>query len=212
MIKANLLHKAYLHIDAGDLPSAHKILDLLISVEPMNVEAWEAYMQICGTCDELDRLCERVLQIAEINRIDRKSILDYYYFLRQKIRYCDLESEFQNNVTLELVDQFNLNLQDQASVSINFGGHASLRHWFVWVLGKAIVIPYIILLAMGLNLLLAGNNFGYWILLIPFLRGFANVRKIIIPVFEVSPNPNGYQIIFPRIANEKNSCCPELLP
>ena len=79
-----LIHQAYQCTQAGDFRSAGNILESLIGVDPLDVEAWEAYMQISSTCDELDILCERVLQVPDINSVDRKSLLDYYFFLRHR--------------------------------------------------------------------------------------------------------------------------------
>ena len=174
----NTLHKVYGHIEDGDLQSAIDVLEFLLSVNSADVEAWEAYMQICSSCEELDFLCERVLQVVGINRIDRESILDYYYFLRQKLTSRDLFIESQKSVTLELVDQFNLTLNDQSNDYVKF------KYGPAWFLRKAIVVPYVVLLMIGLNLLSVRNNFGYWILMVLALSTTISIWKEKIPFDE----------------------------
>ena len=206
-VTANLLHEAYGHIDAGNLQSAIDILESLLSFEPMNVEAWEAYMQICVTCEELDCLCERAIQVAEINRTDRESILDYYYFLRQKLRSCGSEFESQKMITIELVDQFSFTLRDQ----LNLVDCTKSQHGFTWLLGKVIIIPYIILLAIGLNLLSVGNNFGYWILIVLALIIVASMWKTIFPLVENNRKPSVHMPTYPSVCGDEISCHPELI-
>ena len=208
MTTSNLLRKAYVHIHAGNFQSAIGILESLVSVDPANVEAWEAYMQICTTCEELDLLCERVLQIAEINRIDRESILDYYYFLRQKLESYSSNSGAQKMVVLELVDQFNFTLKDLNSV--NPGGQTKFEHGFAWFLGRAIIAPYIALLAIGLNLLFAGNNFGYWILIVLALSVSVGIWKKKFPVVEANRKPPARRAIYPSMDGDDASYHPKL--
>ena len=205
MVMENTLHKAYVHIDDGDLRSAIDVLELLISVNPVNVEAWEAYMQICTTCEELDIICERVLQVAGINRIDRESILDYYYFLRQKLTSRDLDVELQKNVTLELVDQFNLTLKDQPDDYVKF------KYGFAWFLGKAIIIPYLVLLVIGLNLLSLRNNFGYWILIVLALSTLLSTWKIKFPFDESNRKSFIHQPAYSGMRSDEIKCYPELI-
>ena len=164
MITAKLLDNAYLQIDLGDCQSAINILDSLVSTDPGNVEAWEAYMQICKTGEELDGLCERVLQIAVISHLDRESILDYYYYLRQKLGSKVFDIEFQNEVSLELMNQFDLAMDVQLSVFAKSGWHTKIILGLNKLLASTMIAFRFILLAMGSNLILVGNNFGYWIL------------------------------------------------
>ena len=209
MTSTNLLHNAYLHIDAGDLRSALGILEYLVNDDSGNVEAWEAYMQICETCDELDRLCERVLQIEGIQQIDRGSILDYYYFLRQKIRSSALESELQKRVILELVDQFNLTIKDHLSAQP--GWHDRIIGSFTWVLGKAILVPYIVLLGMGLSLLYTGNAFGYWTLAMLVLNGMVNTWKVDLFISTIDRMPSRQRLDYSFMQSDEITCPAEMI-
>ena len=182
MDMADLLQKAYVYVDDGDFQAAIDIFESLVNTDPMNIEAWEAYMQMCETCEELDYLCERVLQVVEISRADRESILDYYCFLREKMRYCQITDESQKMVTLELVDQFNYTLRDRSLISKNGTINVNLEHRLAWFLRKAILVPYIGLVALGFSLLSRGNNFGYWILMVLVISAFIGMWNIIFPV------------------------------
>jgi len=182
----NHLDKAYGYIESGNLQLAIGILETLVNADPMNVEAWEAYMQICGTYDELDSLCEQMLQHPEINLTDRESILDYYYFLRQKMRSRGDGYESQKMITLELVDQFNYTLIDRSFISQSNKDDPNLEYGFVGFLGKAIIVPYVVLLVIGLNLLFIGNNFGYWILIVLAISIIVRMWNIIFPVAKVT--------------------------
>ena len=190
----NLLHTAYVHIDAGNSRHARSILESLLNVDPMNVEAWEAYMQISGTREELDHLCDRVLQFTELNPADRESILDYYYFLRQKMRSCSADAGIQKMITFELMDQFTYNLKDVSSTnSDNATGTVSAQRSLAWFLDKAIFIVYLVLLVIGLELLAAGNDFGYWIIIVLGISIFVSMWNKIFLVAKTDHVPNSRQ-------------------
>lgn len=153
MAEATLLQKAYLHIHAGEIQPAVELLHALVSEDARNVEAWEAYMQLCGTCDELDRLCERALQVAGFSRLDRESILDYYYFLRQRLSTLDEAGRVRPPIQIPGPDA------PASSDGIE------IEHGLAAFLGRAIVVPYLVLLVIGFSLLASGETFGYWILM-----------------------------------------------
>jgi len=169
MLMTNLLFMAYKNIDVGNVQSAIDALEMLVCVEPMNVEAWEAYMQICETLEELDHLCERVLKISSVTPVDRESIIEYYDFLRQKFNSYSLDDERQQIVTLELVDQFNYTVMDQSLFPGKVDLFSRFKQEFDRLLGMVITIPYLVLLLIGLRLLLTGNSFGYWVLFVLLL-------------------------------------------
>jgi len=193
-IMAELLHKAYKYIEAGNVQYAHAILESLINTDPLNIEAWEACMQISETYEELDYLCEQVLQIPGLNSTDRESILDYYYFLRQTLRADHARAGAPKMITYELVNQFTFRLKDQHSnntkdVMINMDLERSLT----WLLDKAIIILHLILLMTGLKLINLGNSFGYWIIMVVFISIFVSLWNIILPVPETDQIPDSHQ-------------------
>jgi len=162
----NLLYQAYVQLQAGNLQDARQLLDLLVNDDPMNVEAWEAYMQTSESCDELDNLCDRAIQFPELAQTERTSILDYHCFLRQRMRVFDEKTEAPEVILFELRDQFTYTFDDRSSAALNDSSNEKdFERQIARFLGKAILIPYCVLLTAGIKLLSAGNNFGYWIIL-----------------------------------------------
>ena len=183
MVAEKLLYDAYEHINADDFRSATDVLESLICSNPLNIEAWEAYMQICKTCDELDFLYERILMVTGLREEERESVLDYYKFLQKKLRSCDDGIELQKKVILELVDQFNFTSKDQAFTSEQASANSQIKIEIVRLLGNTVVFSHFVLLILGLTLIYAGNDFGYWILLVPTFStviNFWNVNNLIL--------------------------------
>jgi hypothetical protein len=192
---ADLLHNAYEYIDAGNFHYASAILESLINIDPMNIEAWEACMQISRTCEELDYLCEQVLQIPELNSIERESILDYYYFLRQKMRAHGAAADTPKLITYELVNQFTSSLRDQPSTDSNdFLSRIDFERGLTWLLNKAISTLYLILLLIGLKLVSLHNNFGYWILMVLIMSIFVGLWNMVFPIAENNRMPDSNQL------------------
>ena len=159
-----LIRQAYLLTEVGDFQSAGNILESLIDVDPLNVEAWEAYLQISDTCEELDNLCERVLQIPGINPVDRKSVLDYYCFLRQKKESFDKYEEKHEKIILKVVDQITCGQKDRWSLSYDADTIKSFNRVIVLILNGAIFVSYAVLTIISFNLLSNNNYFGFWII------------------------------------------------
>lgn len=162
----NVIHiqQAYHHINSGDYQAAIGILESLINVDTVNVEAWEAYMQISRNSNQLDELCDRVLQINKINTVDRESILDYYYFLREKIKLYRSSDEIQKDIKFEVVDQFSYPLSSSIPKN-NREMNTNIEQRLVIFLHRAILILYLILMAVTFNLLAINNNLGYFAVL-----------------------------------------------
>jgi hypothetical protein len=190
-IMAELLLKAYKYIAAGNVQYARAILESLINTDPLNIEAWEACMQISETCEELDYLCKQVLQIPELNPTDRESILDYYYFLRQTLRTDSVKAGAPKMITYELVNQFTFRLKDQQSNNSNDAiSIEGFEQGLTWLLDKAIILLHIILLVTGLKLINLGNTFGYWIIMVVFISIFVSLWNIILPFPETDKFPD----------------------
>lgn len=158
-----LIRQAYQCTEVGDFQSAGNILESLLDVDPLDVEAWEAYMQICNTCEELDILCERVLQVPDINSVDRKSLLDYYFFLRQKKESFETYGVNHEKITFIVVDQITCVKNDEQPVLDHVCKH-SLKRGLTFILNGYMFVSYIILLIAGFSLLISNNYFGYWII------------------------------------------------
>ncbi len=82
-----LLAQAYQLIREHQHQSAEEILDALLSTEPQNVEAWEAYMQLRRDRSELLWLKERVLHTPELSENDKNDILSYHEYLLRKLAH-----------------------------------------------------------------------------------------------------------------------------
>jgi len=162
----NLLSEAYVQLQAGNLQDARQLLDVLVNDDPMNVEAWEAYMQTSESCEELDDLCDRAIQFPELAQTERTSILDYHCFLRQRMRVFDEKTEAPEVILFELRDQFTYTFDDRSFAAPNDSRHKKdFERQVARFLGRAILIPYCVLLTAGIKLLTVGDDFGYWIIL-----------------------------------------------
>ena len=174
MVSKKPICDAYEHINAGSFGSAIDVLESLICNNPLNIEAWEAYMQICKTCDELDFLHQRILMVTGLRNEERESVLGYYNFLQKKLRSCDEGGESQKKVKLELIDQFNFTLKDQAFTSGQASANSQINIEIARLLGNTVIFSHFVLLILGLALIYAGNDFGYWILLVPTFGAVIN--------------------------------------
>ena len=158
-----LIRQAYQCTEDGDFQSAGHILESLIDVDPLDIEAWEAYMQICNTCEELDILCERALQVPDINSIDRKSLLDYYFFLRQKRESFEAYGVNHEKITFKVVDQIICSKKDEQP-ALGHAGKPGLKRGLSFILNGSMLVSYTVLLIAGFSLLISNNYFGYWII------------------------------------------------
>lgn len=212
MITATLLDNAYLYIDAGNRQSAVDSLETLVIIDPGNVEAWEAYMQICTTGGELDTLCDRALQVVEISRVDRESILDFYYYLQQKLGSGVLDFETQDTVTIEMVNQFYFTQKDQSSEFANSGKYKNIMGGLIKILGSAMIIPQLGLLVVGLSLIFTGDSFGYWILMVLSLNVFVSKKGLeIFSIVRANQKSPHHHSISLGVQRDDISCQPELI-
>ena len=179
---SDFLQEAYLHIEAGNDQYASALLETLVSMEPLHVEAWEAYMQICPDCEDLDDVCDRVLQVRGLTSAERESLLDYYYFLRQGLKARQAFADTPAMVTFELVDEFPLTLKELTSTPQNPSNESKwLKAFFTGWLEKSLTIFYGLLLLVGLQLVTDGMQFGYWMLLMLAFSIFVNLWNMVLP-------------------------------
>ena len=164
ILQMKLIQQVYECTEMGDFQSACNILESLIDVDPLYVEAWEAYMQISNTYEELDILCERVLQVPGINSADRKSLLDYYFFLRQKKESSETCGVKYEKITFKVVDQFACAKKDEQPALINEDTFGSIKRGLAFILNGGMIASYAVLMIIGLSLLVNKNYFGYWIM------------------------------------------------
>ncbi|HSG46039.1 MAG TPA: hypothetical protein VLA72_23105 [Anaerolineales bacterium] len=173
-----LVWQAYQYIEIGDFKSAGKILEIMVDDDPLDVEAWEAYLQISDTCEELDNLYKRVLQIPDINPVDRKSLLDYYYFLRRKKESFDLCGEKHEKIILKVVDQITFGEKDGYSLSNDVDTNESFKRRLVLILNGAIFVSYAVLTIISFSLLSNNNYFGYWMMAVLLTTAILGSRNV----------------------------------
>jgi hypothetical protein len=174
-----LIRQAYQYIEVGDSQAAGNILESLVNIDPLDIEAWEAYMQICNTCEELDIICERVLQVPEINTVDRKSLLDYYYFLRQKKESFDMYGGKHERITFKIVDHITCIQKDAQPILNNVDELESFGRSIVFLLNAAMFVSYAVLMIIGFRLFSSNNNFGYWIMAVLLTEIILGGRNIL---------------------------------
>lgn len=179
---SDFLHEAYHHIEAGNDQYASALLESLVSMEPLHIEAWEAYMQLCPVCEDLDDLCDRVLQVRGLTSAERESLLDYYYFLRQGLKARRESADAPALVTFELVDEFPLALKELHHSASNPASDSNrFKVNFTGWLEKGLTVFYGLLLLVGLQLVADGIQFGYWILLMLAFSVFVNLWNMVLP-------------------------------
>jgi len=178
----DLLEEAYWHDRNGNNQYAKALLESLVSIQPHNVEAWEAYLQLCQTCEELDFLCERVVEIDGLSSWDIESILDYYYFLRQNLKMQIESLDERTMVKFELIDQFTYTLVDHKSSKAHpRESQSSLGKENHRLPGKVILIFYFMVSIAGIKLMNHGTTISYLILLAVMVGILMSLWKMIFP-------------------------------
>jgi hypothetical protein len=174
-ISAHLLERAYQLIDANQLQNAELVLDAVVRVDPKNVTAWKAYLQIYKDHENLEWLMERILKNKELSDRDKADIRAYQDYLIQGLdnwkqngeanprRMINYESEQilpvqDDAVIFELLDEF-----DYPARKIERARRKRSRQIFkyniptyIWQGAALLAIFYI-----GVRLLVLGYLFGY---------------------------------------------------
>jgi len=92
-ISAHLLERAYRLIDAGQLQNAESVLEAVVKIDPKNVMAWKAYLQICQDYADLEWVMERISKVAELCENDKADIRAFQNFLIQSMSKRSLNTE-----------------------------------------------------------------------------------------------------------------------
>jgi len=181
-----LIRQAYQCVEVGDFQSAGNILESLIDIDPLDVEAWEAYMQISDNCEELDILCERVLQVPDINSVDRKSLLDYYFYLRQKKEFLETDGIKHEKLTFKVVDQIACANKDEQPALNEADTLGCFKQRLAYILNGSIFVSYAVLMIVGFSLLSSNNFFGYWIIAVLLAAIILGGRNILLDGKEIN--------------------------
>jgi hypothetical protein len=80
----HLLERAYQLINANQLQNAELVLDAVVRVDPQNMEAWQTYLLIHKSQNDLDWLKERILKTKELNQMDKAQLINYYLYLTKQ--------------------------------------------------------------------------------------------------------------------------------
>ena len=77
-ISAHLLERANQLMDASQYQNAAMVLDAVVRVDPTNVTAWKAYLQICRDRTDKDWLLDRVSKNKELSEEGKLEIQAYH--------------------------------------------------------------------------------------------------------------------------------------
>lgn len=80
-----LLDQAYYFINNNRRAEAQHILDKVLSVDPQNMDAWDAYIHICNTERDLERLRRHIINVWDEGERDRDYLLATQRFVLQRL-------------------------------------------------------------------------------------------------------------------------------
>jgi len=85
-ISSHLLERAYQLINANQMQNAELVLDAVVRVDPQNIEAWIAYLEIHQDRSDLEWLKDRILRTREICDQDKSELLQYHAVLIEHLK------------------------------------------------------------------------------------------------------------------------------
>lgn len=85
-VSSHLLERAYQLINANQLQNAELVLDAVVRVDPKNIEAWIAYMEVHQDRNDLEWLKDRILRTREISDQDKTELLQYHAVLIEHLK------------------------------------------------------------------------------------------------------------------------------
>lgn len=80
-----LLDQAYYFINKNRRAEAQYILDQILSADPQNMDAWDAYIHISNTRDDLEDLRNHIVNTWNSNVRDRDYLLATRRFVLQRL-------------------------------------------------------------------------------------------------------------------------------
>ena len=80
---ANLMERAYQLIKSGQYHNAELVLDAMVRVDPKNVMAWKAYLQVYQNRRDLEWLMQRISTVKELSDSDKLELRSYHNRLVQ---------------------------------------------------------------------------------------------------------------------------------
>jgi hypothetical protein len=80
-----LLDQAYYYINKNHRTEAQYILDQVLSADPQNMDAWDAYIHICETQDDLADLRNHIVNVWDSEVRDRDYLFATQRFVLQRL-------------------------------------------------------------------------------------------------------------------------------
>jgi hypothetical protein len=85
-ISSHLLERAYQLINANQMQNAELVLDAVVRVDPKNIEAWIAYLEVHQDRSDLEWLKDRIVRTREISDQDKNELLQYHAVLIEHLK------------------------------------------------------------------------------------------------------------------------------
>lgn len=80
-----MLDQAYFYIGKNCQVEAQYILDRILAADPQNMDAWDAYINICNTQGDLEDLRSRIFSIWDVRVRDQDYLLATQRFVLQRL-------------------------------------------------------------------------------------------------------------------------------
>lgn len=80
-----MLDQVYYLISKNRYTEAQRLLEQILSVDPQNIDAWDAYIYICNTESDLEDLREYIISIWDSSVRDRDYLLATRRFVLQRL-------------------------------------------------------------------------------------------------------------------------------
>lgn len=80
-----MLDQVYYLISENRYTEAQRILDQVLSADPQNMDAWDAYIHICDTQSDLESLRDHIINIWDSGVRDHDYLLATQRFVIQRL-------------------------------------------------------------------------------------------------------------------------------
>ncbi|MBI5353876.1 MAG: hypothetical protein HZB50_14630 [Chloroflexi bacterium] len=201
-ISAHVLERAYQMIHAGQYQNAELVLDAVVRVDPQNVMAWKAYLQVYQNRCDLEWLMERIIKVKELSDKDKSDILLYHARLLQGLSQRSQNNGEENlistppqqteteipaqegKVTFELIEEFDYPVRKAERIQ-----RKKRRQFFTYHVPTYVWqgLGLLALFYFGVHFLVLKNLFGYFLMGAFIVSGVSwlrqlNEQKIITPI------------------------------
>ncbi len=186
-VSSHLLERAYQLINANQMQNAELVLDAVVRVDPKNIEAWIAYMEVHQDRSDLEWLKDRILRTREISDQDKTELLQYHTVLIEHLKkiengtarantiqsfsfkQIDERTAKNEKISFELLDVFDYPSSVKEPIRIKV---TKRRRWYGFNLSSPVnqAVALLLIFFAAIRLFILGYFFGY-ILLAVFLGG-----------------------------------------